>query len=43
MELKELFERLSRLDPAAIADANKAIRVLLPSIRPIQSGLQLLG
>lgn len=43
MELNELFERLSDLDPAALADADKGIRVLSPAIRPIQSGLRLLG
>jgi RraA family protein len=43
MESKELFERLSRVDPAALADANKQIRVMSPDIRPIQSGVQLLG
>jgi 4-hydroxy-4-methyl-2-oxoglutarate aldolase len=39
----ELFERLAALDPAALADANKQIRVMNDEIRPIQSGLQLLG
>lgn len=43
MELNELFERLSRLDPAAVADADKAIRVMSPDLRPVRSGLQLLG
>jgi len=43
MERQELFERLSRIDPAALADANKQIRVMSPDIRPIQSGEQLLG
>ncbi|MFT4560689.1 MAG: 4-hydroxy-4-methyl-2-oxoglutarate aldolase [Gammaproteobacteria bacterium] len=39
----ELFERLAAVDPAALADANKQIRVMSPDIRPVQSGLQLLG
>jgi 4-hydroxy-4-methyl-2-oxoglutarate aldolase len=43
MELNELFERLSDLDPAALADADKGIRVLSSDIRPLQSGLRLLG
>jgi len=43
MERQELFERLSRIDPAALADVNKQIRVMSPDIRPIQSGAQLLG
>ena len=43
MEAKELLERLSRLDPAALADADKGLRVLSSSIRPVQTGIQLLG
>jgi 4-hydroxy-4-methyl-2-oxoglutarate aldolase len=43
METKELLTRLSRVDPAALADANKQIRVISPDIRPIRPGLQLLG
>jgi 4-hydroxy-4-methyl-2-oxoglutarate aldolase len=39
----ELFERLTAVDPAALADANKQIRVMSDEIRPIQSGLQMLG
>jgi len=38
-----LFERLRAVDPAAIADANKQIRVVSSDLRPIQSGLTLLG
>ncbi len=43
MELNELYERLSRVDPAALADADKGIRVMAPELRPVRSGLQLLG
>lgn len=38
-----LLDRLRRVDPAALADANKKIRVVSSDLRPIQAGLQLLG
>ncbi|MDP6182740.1 MAG: RraA family protein [Gammaproteobacteria bacterium] len=43
MDREEMFERLRRVDPAALADANKQLRVVSPEIRPLRSGLQLLG
>jgi regulator of RNase E activity RraA len=38
-----LLERVRNIDPAALADANKQIRVVSSDLRPLQSGLQLLG
>lgn len=43
MNTQELLERTARVDPAALADANKSIRVMSPAIRPMQTGLQMLG
>ena len=43
MTLTELTDRLRDLDPAVFADANKQIRVLNSNIRPLQSGLQMVG
>lgn len=43
MDPRELHARLRQLDPAAIADADKSIRVIAPEIRPVRLGLTLLG
>lgn len=43
MDPTELHARLRQLDPAAIADADKSIRVIAPEIRPVRLGLTLLG
>lgn len=43
MELGEIKERLQRLDTASLADANKNLRVVDPTIRPVRSGLKLIG
>lgn len=43
MNSAELLERLRAVDPAAIADANKEIRVISAEIRPIQTNVQMLG
>ncbi len=43
MNLTELITRLRGVDPAAIADADKSIRVIAPEIRPVRLGLTLLG
>jgi hypothetical protein len=39
----ELFERLSRVDAAAISDAGKSLRILPPAIRPVSANARLLG
>jgi len=43
MDFSEIRERIARLDTASVADANKQIRVMDPEIRPIRSGLKMLG
>jgi RraA family protein len=43
MNPTDLIARLRGVDPAAIADADKSIRVIAPEIRPVRLGLTLLG
>lgn len=43
MNPTDLITRLRGVDPAAIADADKSIRVIAPEIRPVRLGLTLLG
>lgn len=43
MNLTELISRLHAVDPAALADADKSIRVIASEIRPVRAGLTLLG
>lgn len=43
MNPTELMNRLRAIDPAALADADKSIRVIAPEIRPVRTGLTLLG
>jgi RraA family protein len=43
MDFKEIKQRLSVLDTACVSDANKALRVIDPAIRPIRRGLKLIG
>ena len=43
MQLSEIKTRLSKLDTANLADANKELRVLSPEIRPLRPGLKLIG
>ncbi len=43
MDLTELIGRLRAVDPAALADADKSIRVIAADIRPVRAGLVLLG
>jgi 4-hydroxy-4-methyl-2-oxoglutarate aldolase len=39
----ELLERLRHIDTASLSDANKAMHVLPPSIRPLVSGARMAG
>jgi 4-hydroxy-4-methyl-2-oxoglutarate aldolase len=39
----DLFERLSRVDAAAISDAEKSLRILPPAIRPVSANARLVG
>ncbi len=43
MEFNEIKQRLSALDTACVSDANKELRVIDPAIRPIRTGLKLIG
>ena len=43
MEFSKIRERITGLDTASVADANKQIRVMDPEIRPIRGGLKMLG
>lgn len=43
MNFEEMKRRLSALDTACVCDANKELRVLDPAIRPITTGLKLIG
>lgn len=43
MELNEIRTRLSELNTAHLADADKRLRVISPAIRPLQTGLKLVG
>ena len=43
MDFEEIKRRLSLLDTACICDANKDLRAIDPAIRPISTGLKLIG
>jgi RraA family protein len=43
MTFDEIKQHLAALDTASLCDANKALRVLDPGLRPIQPGLSLIG
>lgn len=42
-EAAELLARLARIDTTHLADADKAIRAMDPGIRPLRTGLKLIG
>jgi RraA family protein len=43
MHFDVICERLRRLDTACLCDANKALRVMDPAIRPVRLGVKLVG
>ncbi len=43
MTIDEIKKRLIDLDAASLADANKAVRIIDPAIRPVRLGLKLIG
>src|SRR5262245_21221023 len=43
MDRQDLLRRIGRLDPAALCDANKGVRVMEPAIRPVSGFRQMVG